>query len=169
VTLECRTAVSAAGVRTASGTSCSTSSARSVGEDMPSTWKCKCGIRHARVRQKCPWCQMPRPPKRVQKHARILVGDTYPQFVQAARDIHGVTDESCCVCGKPRSQERRHDRDHDHKTGLPRGLACPGNQGCNALMPHWLTAERARLVYEYLRRVEEYEARRMAHSAPEVA
>jgi hypothetical protein len=62
------------------------------------------------------------------------------------------------VCGKPRSQERHHDRDHDHTTGLPRGLACPGNQGCNALMPRWLTAARARAIADYLERVEAYYA-----------
>ena len=136
---------------------------------MPSTWRCKCGIRHARVRQKCPWCEMKRPPKRGPKHARILKGDTYPLFVQAAREIHGVTDESCCVCGKPRSQERRHDRDHDHLSGAPRGLACPGNQGCNALMPRWLTAERARLVYEYLDRYERSQGLRTAPVASQEA
>jgi hypothetical protein len=51
------------------------------------------------------------------------------------------------------------DRDHDHLTGLPRGLACPGNQGCNALMPSQLTLERARLIVGYLERVEAYRAR----------
>ena len=45
---------------------------------------------------------------------------------------------------------------HDHLTGLPRGLACPGNQGCNALMPSQLTLERARLIVSYLERVENY-------------
>ena len=47
------------------------------------------------------------------------------------------------------------DRDHDHVTGLPRGLACPGNQGCNALMPKQLTLERALAIVAYLQRVRE--------------
>src|SRR5438067_9383339 len=118
-------------------------------------WSCVCGERWPRTKQKCS-CGRKRPARRGPKHARVLNGDTYPLFVQAAREIHGVSDESCCVCGKPRSQERRHDRDHDHLTGLPRGLACPGNRGCNALMPSWLTAERAEAIGRYLRRVEAY-------------
>ena len=47
------------------------------------------------------------------------------------------------------------DRDHDHVTGKPRGLACPGNQGCNALMPRQLDLARARLIVAYLERVED--------------
>ncbi len=66
------------------------------------------------------------------------------------------------AAGKPRSQERRHDRDHDHVTGLPRGLACAGNSGCNALMPRQLTLPRARLIVAYLERVEAHYASREA-------
>lgn len=121
-------------------------------------------------------CEGKRRKKRRPRHAEVLRGDTYPVFVQAAREIHGVTDESCCVCGKPRSQERRHDRDHDHRTGKPRGLACPGNTGCNVLMLPWVThetalgiwiakeragepdAERWHMIAAYLGRVETYYA-----------
>ena len=85
-------------------------------------------------------CEGKRRKKRRPRHAEVLRGDTYPLFVQANEQIHDVTDESCGVCGKPRSQERRHDRDHDHRTGNPRGLACPGNTGCNVLMLPWITA-----------------------------
>jgi hypothetical protein len=106
----------------------------------------------------------------------VLRGDTYELFVQANEQIHGVTDESCGVCGKPRSQERRHDRDHDHRTGYARGLACPGNTGCNVLMLPWITAavaraiadakrrngepdaERWRMIADYLRRVDDFYA-----------
>lgn len=90
----------------------------------------------------------------------MLQGDTYPLFVQAARDIHGVTDESCCVCGKPRSQQRLHDRDHDHRTGLPRGLACPGNTGCNVLMVPWVTAATAQGIADAKRAAREPDAER---------
>ncbi len=77
---------------------------------MPSWWTCPCGTRNERRKQRCTnvECRRKRPAKRGPRHARILSGDTYPLFVQAARDIHGVYDEACCVCGKPRSQERRH-------------------------------------------------------------
>jgi hypothetical protein len=69
-----------------------------------------------------------------------LQGDSYPLFVRAAELIHGITDERCCVCGKPKPPNRRWDRDHDHVTGNPRGLACGGNRGCNVLMLPWITA-----------------------------
>jgi len=105
-----------------------------------------CGFRNDRTggRRKCASCSEPLPKRRVPKHAETLRDDSYAVYVQAAREIHGVSDESCCVCGKPRSQERRHDRDHDHKTGKPRGLACGGNRGCNVLMLPWITAATAK-------------------------
>lgn len=148
------------------------------------TWLCsKCGHRneHRTSSRKCAGCgEQTKPKPRVPGHARVLQGDTYPLFVQAAREIHGVTDESCCVCGKPRSQDRRHDRDHFHRgpfKGKPRGLACPGNTGCNVLMLPWITAatakgiarakhiagepdaERWTLIAAYLGRVEKFYAR----------
>jgi hypothetical protein len=119
-------------------------------------------------------CDGKRRKKRRARHAEVLRGDTYPLFVQANEQIHGVTDESCGVCGKPRSQERRHDRDHDHRTGNPRGLACPGNTGCNVLMLPWISAATALgiaqakaaagesdatrwfLIAAYLKRVEDF-------------
>lgn len=144
-------------------------------------WTCPkgCGGRWKRSLVKCrtEGCTGRRPKPRVPKHARTLRDDSYAVYVQVARDIHGVTDESCCVCGKPRSQERRPDRDHDHKTGKPRGLVCPGVTGCNVLMLPWVTASTARgiaeakgdagepdyqrwyLIAGYLERVEAYYAR----------
>lgn len=32
--------------------------------------------------------------------------------------------EHCALCGIGRSESRRLDRDHDHRTGQPRGLLC---------------------------------------------
>lgn len=146
-------------------------------------WVCRaCGFRNTRDRTRhlrCAGCgEETKPKRRVTRHALTLRDDGYAAYVQAARDIHGVTDESCCVCGKPRSQERRHDRDHDHLTGKPRGLACPGNAGCNVLMPAYLTpaaawaiseshadpkvCERFGLIAAYLERVEAYRAREVA-------
>ena len=126
-------------------------------------WTCRrCGYRNLRAHVKCRGedCEAKRPRKRVPAHARSIQGDTYPLFVQAARDIHGVTDESCCVCGKPRSQERRHDRDHDHITGNPRGLACPGNTGCNVLMLPWISAPVAQAIWSAKERAGEPDAGR---------
>jgi hypothetical protein len=36
----------------------------------------------------------------------------------------------CASCGQP-SRSKRLAIDHDHKTGLVRGLLCPGEYGCN--------------------------------------
>lgn len=129
---------------------------------MASHWTCRtCKHRNLRTSsRKCQGCgRKTKPARRVPAHARTLRDDSYAHYAAVAVAAHGVTDESCCVCRKPRGQERRHDRDHDHVTGLPRGLACGGNQGCNALMPRWLTLERARLIVSYLERVEEFYAR----------
>jgi hypothetical protein len=126
------------------------------------TWLCPCGTRNLRTKQKCtnPTCQKRRPKRRVPVHARTLRDDDYHVYERINGEIHAVAfggewcTDHCGVCGKPPSSERHHDRDHDHVTGLPRGLACPGNSGCNALMPRQLTLERARLIVAYLERVE---------------
>lgn len=123
-------------------------------------WSCPtpCGSRHLRTVQKCPNCGRGRPKKRVPVHARTLRDDSYSVYCEANELIHGVTDESCAVCGRPRSQERRHDRDHGHlkgslSFGKPRGLACVS---CNRIMVRELTLERAQAVVSYLERVENH-------------
>jgi hypothetical protein len=105
---------------------------------------CKCGTRNDRIggRSKCVSCAKPLRKLPQQRH-KLILRDGYAPFERAAREIHGVTDESCCVCGKPRPQEGRWDRDHDHVTGVARGLACSGNQGCNVLMAKWVSAATA--------------------------
>jgi hypothetical protein len=126
------------------------------------TWLCPCGTRNQRVKQKCAGegCNRRRPKRRVPVHARTLRDDSYLEYVAVNARLHASGfdgdwhPDHCGVCGKPPSTERHMDRDHDHTTGLPRGLACPGNSGCNALMPRQLTLERARLIVAYLERVE---------------
>ncbi len=129
---------------------------------MAKTWLCPCGVRNERIKRKCTGenCSRSRPKKRVAKHATTLRDDSYETDKLVAQEAHGVTDESCCVCRKPRSQERRHDRDHSHHQGdpaygKPRGLACVT---CNKLMVRELTLERAEAIVAYLRRVEDYYA-----------
>ena len=143
-------------------------------------WTCsRCHNRNPRTNLKCltDGCAGRRPKKRVARHARTLADDSYAVYERVAREAHGVSDESCCACEKPRKQERRHDRDHDHVTGLPRGLLCAGDTGCNVLLPKWVTAPVARAIADaklaagepdalrwdllaaYLERVEAYYAR----------
>ena len=114
-----------------------------------------CGTRLARNRRRCD-CGRKLPKKRVPTHARTLRDDPYEVYRQVNAELHGKafggewTPDCCGVCGKPPTSSRHMDRDHDHVTGKPRGLACPGNQGCNALMPKQLTLERARMIVRYL-------------------
>ena len=121
-------------------------------------WLCPgCATRHPRIRQKCE-CGRSRPKRRVPVHARTLRDDPYHVYEQVNEELHATAhgpewDTDCCgVCGKPPVTDRPMDRDHDHITGKPRGLACPGNQGCNALMPRQLDLARARLIVAYLER-----------------
>ncbi len=138
-------------------------------------WTCRtCGFRNDRTSQKCHGvvrevvdqgerfrpCSTRRPKARVPAHARTLRDDSYATYRATNERLHGSAfdlaewDADCCgVCGKRPTTARHMDRDHDHATGLPRGLACPGNTGCNALMPRQMTLERARAVVGYLERV----------------
>ena len=157
---------------------------------MPSRyWTCPCGTRNERVKQKCAneECSRRRPKKRVPVHARTLRDNTYEDYAVVNTVVHGRAfggewDGHCCgVCGKPPSQDRRHDRDHGHRRGSVdygrmRGLACPGDLGCNVLMLPWVTAataagiaeakyvagesdaERWELIAAYLERVEAHYA-----------
>lgn len=125
-------------------------------------WTCrKCSHRNERTSSRaCGGCgERTKPKLRVPKHAVTLRDDPYTTYCKVNAAIHGVEDEACGVCGKPRSQERRHDRDHDHVTGNPRGLACVY---CNKHMPRGLTLDLARLVVAYLERVEAHYAERAA-------
>jgi hypothetical protein len=58
--------------------------------------------------------------------------------------------ERCAICLRVSSPNRRLDRDHDHKTGRPRGLLCPR---CNRQLANWITPEWLRAAAEYLERV----------------
>lgn len=134
---------------------------------MARQWTCrKCKWKQPRTASRtCVMCgEQTKPKARVPEHARTLRDETYATFEALNREIHGAEPDACGVCGKPPKEGRRHDRDHGHNRGeasygKPRGLACGGNQGCNALMPSWLTAERARLVADYLARVEAHYSR----------
>lgn len=102
-------------------------------------------------------CGATKPPPRVTK---AKPRENFTVFDRLNAEIHGVTDGSCGVCGKPPSERRKNDRDHCHVTGRPRGLACPGDSGCNVLMAKWVTAATARGIAEAKRAACEKDAER---------
>ncbi len=54
--------------------------------------------------------------------------------------------EHCGICGaKPKS--KRLDRDHDHRTGKPRGVLC---HRCNRALPVWITTDWLAKAAQYL-------------------
>ena len=121
-------------------------------------WSCpKCGTRNDRTggRRKCSseGCAGRAPKRRVPKHAETLRDTPYVSYALLSFEIHGGDPEACGVCGKPKPETRRHDRDHDHRTGLARGLACVR---CNRELLRNSTLEEARAVVAYLERVEEH-------------
>jgi hypothetical protein len=105
-----------------------------------------CGHRNDRTggRRNCVACGHPLPKKPVRRHALVLSTITYSHWAAISQEIHGGDLDACGVCGRPPTFGRKHDRDHDHTTGLPRGLACGGDFGCNVMMPRKLTAPLAR-------------------------
>ena len=90
-------------------------------------WTCRrCGFRNLRAHVKCRGndCTSRRPKPRVPKHAEVLRDTSYEQAAILSQQIHGGELGACGYCGKPKPEGRRHDRDHDHRTGEFRGLAC---------------------------------------------
>lgn len=124
-------------------------------------------MRNERIKQKCPACRRARPKKRVPVHARTLRDDNYTVYREVNAAIHGGAfggewqPDDCGVCGAaPKSAARNMDREHGHDRseptfGKPRGLACPGDWGCNALMAR-LTLRKAREIVGYLERCEAF-------------
>lgn len=105
------------------------------------TWTCrKCRIKWPRVKQKCSACGQARPKR--QTASQKALKDSYELW----EETFGGT---CNICGREPSERRRLDRDHDHRTGLPRGLLCAR---CNRALPSWVTVEWLVSAAEYLRR-----------------
>lgn len=88
-------------------------------------------------------CGAPRPARRKPAHTQALTA--MPYEVWSSR--YG---ERCGICGATK-KTRRLDRDHDHKTGRPRGLLC---SRCNRALPNWVTATWLRAAADYLDRAE---------------
>jgi hypothetical protein len=124
-------------------------------------WTCrKCSYLNKPAHRKCrgtliqdgtvTFCTAPKPKRRVAPHARVLRDTSYQEAETLSQKIHGGERGSCGVCGRPRG-ERNHDRDHDHRTGDFRGLAC---WKCNRELLRGHTVETLRACLAYLERAE---------------
>lgn len=121
-------------------------------------WTCrKCSHRNERTAsRKCLGCgEQTKPKARVPQHALVHRDTPYEKYAKLSLLIHGGDPESCGVCGRPKGENRKHDRDHDHRTGNPRGLACVR---CNRELLRNSTLQEARAVVAYLERAEIYYA-----------
>jgi hypothetical protein len=78
-------------------------------------------------------------PKRRPKHLAVLK-NPYEWWAERFP-------EQCGICGREPSGKRRLDRDHDHRTGEPRGLLC---HRCNRALPNWVTPEWLMAAHRYL-------------------
>lgn len=118
-------------------------------------WTCrKCHYRneHRGSSRKCLGCgENTKRKRRVPKHAEVLRDLDFERWATLSVEIHGGDLYACGVCTRPMGENRRPDRDHDHRTGEARGLACVR---CNRELLRHATLEEARAVVAYLERVE---------------
>jgi len=122
-----------------------------------SKWTCpKCRALNQRTSsRKCLTCGgLTKPRRKVPAHALALHDLSHAHFAEVNEAIHGQG-TNCGVCGATPKDDRNMQREHDHVTGKPRGLAC---WRCNRLMPKQFDLAHARLIVAYLERVEQYYA-----------
>lgn len=114
-------------------------------------WLCRCGYRNDPSHLNCraEGCRRHRPKRRVPRHARALQELTFEEWAMLSQRVHGGHLYACGLCGRQPAGGRRHDRDHDHQTGDPRGLLC---WRCNRELVRHSTLEEARAVVAYLER-----------------
>lgn len=114
----------------------------------PRPWTCrKCRKQHpSRIKKKCD-CGTVRPATRRPAHLKAL---DLPRevFIEA----NGGT-ENCGICGDPPKAKRRHDRDHCHLSGKPRGILCPT---CNGFLTVYVGRSRKMLSPAFLRAAADY-------------
>lgn len=89
---------------------------------------------------------MARRRRRPAKKHTDLLNQARPYYDRIAEWQGG---DVCAICGRPRSEKRRLDIDHDHHDMHIRGLLCVR---CNRALPSWMTAEWLRKAAEYLDR-----------------
>lgn len=95
--------------------------------------------------RKCQACGKPRPARKRSAHFDALKLD-YAEYIE----LNGG--EHCGICGTGPTVNRRLDRDHDHRSGIPRGLLC---HFCNRLLAPRITVEWLERAIAYLRRTRE--------------
>lgn len=101
----------------------------------------KCGHLNSARARKCAACLKPRPKRRT---VRSQLKHSYEEFIE----LNGG--EQCGICGRGRPESgRRLHRDHDHRTGEPRGLLC---FPCNRQLRTWMTVEWMLNAIYYLER-----------------
>lgn len=120
---------------------------------MKGFWTCRkithgdvCGARNPNRRRKCSACGKPRTSRKRPAHMAVL-DKPYDWWV-------ATFGERCGICGKEPSPGRRLDRDHDHKTGIARGLLCHRhNRGLD-----WFSGvEELRMAATYLERASDFQ------------
>lgn len=120
---------------------------------MSRIWTCqritggrKCGAQNTSSRKVCGFCGKSKPARRRPAHLAALE-QPYEVFLALNRGV-----ERCAICDRSPAAHRRLDRDHDHTTGLPRGLLC---HRCNRALPAWMTPLWLRRATYYLERAAE--------------
>ena len=87
--------------------------------------RCKYRQEHRTSSRKCVNCQeTTKPKRRVPAHAVVLRDLSFPEAEKLSQAMHGGELGACAVCGRPKPETGHHDRDHDHRTGAFRGMAC---------------------------------------------
>jgi len=87
---------------------------------------------------------MPRARRPLGKHKAILKENRhrYDELLSAQGG-------GCALCGRPPSEKRKLDMDHDHRDMYIRGLLC---HRCNRTLVSWITADWLRAAADYLDR-----------------
>ena len=78
----------------------------------------RCATLNPNRKRNCQKCGKPRPARRRPTHL-VALELSYEDYVRL-----NELGERCGICGAKPTPGRRLDRDHDHRTGKPRGLLC---------------------------------------------
>lgn len=115
---------------------------------MARVWTCqgvsrgvKCGHRNPSRLQLCALCGKRKRPRRAPAH-RAALDEPYEAWIATYGEL-------CGICDRPPKPGRKLHRDHDHRTGEPRGLLC---FPCNSALRTYMTEEWLARALTYVRR-----------------